>query len=309
MHVFYNNVGRGNNSLFHYVFTILLTITGYIFGQIPLYTAMYWSLSNNVDVGRDALEQFQKNPDFSILHIDKNIGFFLILIFFVFALLALYIGVRFIHKRNFMTLISPSGRFDWKRYLWSAISWFGLLLLVELAMYFYEPSNYIFRSPSLSFILLLLISVIILPIQTAFEEIFTRGYLLQSVAFNTRSVFIGFLVSVFVFAMMHGFNPETFKYGFWMMMSYYFSAAILLGLIVVFDRRLELAIGVHTATNMFGALLVSYKGAALQTDSIFLTNEINPLVLAIEIVVLGIFFLFISYKKYKWDILNSFKND
>ncbi len=309
MKAFYENVGKGNNSLFHYVFTILLTIIGYIIGQIPLYVAMWWSMRSHVDVGKEALAKFQKNPDFSILHIDKNIGFFLILLFFVFALFALYVGVRYIHKRKFLTVISGDGRFDWKRMIWGTLIWLSMLIIVEVSLYFYDSSNYIFRDPELSFLVLLLISVLILPIQTAFEEIFTRGYLLQSVVYNTRSIFLGFLVSIIVFSFMHGANPETFKYGFWPMMSYYISAAVFLGLIVVFDKRLELAIGVHTATNIFGALFVTYYGAALQTDSMFITKKINPVLLAIEICILGCIFLFISYKKYKWDISNSFNND
>ncbi len=309
MKAFYENAGKGENSLFHYVFTFLLTIIGYIIGQVPLYLAEWWSMNRYVDVGKEALANFQKNPDFSILHIDKNIGFFIILLFFVFALFALYIGVRYVHKRKFITLISADERFDWKRFIWGSFTWLGMLIIVEVSLYFYDSSNYIFRDPDWSFLVLILISVLVLPIQTAFEEIFTRGYLLQSVAYNSKSIFLGFLVSIIVFSFMHGANPETFKYGFWPMMSYYISAAVLLGLIVVFDKRLELAIGVHTATNIFGALFVTYYGAALQTDSMFITRKINPEILAIEIWLLGSIFLFLSYKKYKWDISNSFNND
>ncbi len=309
MKAFYENVGKANNSLFHYVFTILLTIAGYFTGQIPLYIAMRWSMNKHNDIGKEVLVEFQKNPDFSLIHIDKNTGFFLILLFFVFALFALYIGVRYIHKRNFMTIISADGRFDWKRFIWGTLTWLAMLAILEVLLYFYDSSNYIFRDPDWSFLVLLLISILVLPIQTAFEEIFTRGYLLQSVAYNSKSIFLGFLVSIIVFSVMHGANPETFKYGFWPMMSYYISAAVLLGLIVIFDKRLELAIGVHTATNIFGALFVTYYGAALQTDSMFISKKINPVILAIEICVLGIIFLYISYKKYKWDISNSFNND
>lgn len=100
---------------------------------------------------------------------------------------------------------------------------------------------------------------------------------------------------------MHGANPEIAKYGIWEMMSYYVFAAIILGLIVIFDDRIELAIGVHTATNMFGALFVTYRGAAIQTDSLFLTTEISPLFQAFEILVLGIVFIAIAKWKYKWD--------
>jgi len=305
--MFYRNVEKGSNSWVAYVFTVLFTVFGYIVGQTPMYIAMFYSLSKHKDVGKSTLERFQKNPDFSLLHIDKNVGFALILLIFVFAFLALYLSIKYIHKRNLLSVINSSNRLDWSRFIWSTLTWFGLLFVAEMVMFFINPENYIFRDPSLSFIFLVLISIFILPIQTAFEEVFTRGYILQSVAYNSKNIFLGFVISILVFALLHGANPETFKYGFWPMMSYYIIAAILLGLIVVFDRRLEIAVGVHTATNMFGAIIVTYEGAALQTDSLFITSKINPVTLAVEIFVLGIIFLFIAKRKYHWDIHKSFK--
>lgn len=305
--MYYKNVAKGSNSILAYIFTIGITILGYILGQIPMYIAMYYSMQKHEDIGVETLEKFSKNPDFSLLHIDKNIGFILILMIFIFALLALYVGVTFIHKRKFITVINSVRKIDWKRVFWSTSIWFGMLLFAELIMYFQNPDNYTFRDPNLSFLFLAFISLLILPIQTTFEEVFTRGYLLQSVVYNSKSVFMGFFVSILVFASLHGANPETFKYGFWPMMSYYIIAAVLLGLIVVFDKRLELAIGVHTATNIFGAMIVTYDGAALQTDSLFLTGSINPIAIAIEIFILGVIFLFIAKRKYKWNISKAFR--
>lgn len=262
----------------------------------------FYAMQKHNDIGSEALKNFQANPDFSIFHISKNLGLILMITIFLFAFAALLLSVRYIHKRKIITLISNDGKIDWKRIFWSTGVWFLLLILVEIGSYMLNPGNYEFRTPGISFFVLVLISLFLLPFQTTAEEVFTRGYLFQAVSYNSNSIFIGFLVTVIVFAFMHGMNPETVKYGFWPMMVYYVSAAILLGLIVVLDDRLELAIGVHTATNIFGALLVTYKGAAMQTDSLFMTKNISPVVLGVEIIILGIIFLLLARKKYNWNI-------
>ena len=307
--MFYKNVGKGENGLVHYVFTIILTILGYILGQIPLTIAIGVVMYNNDDVGASALAQFEQNPDFSLLHMDKNLGLLLILMSFVFAIVLLFIGVKYIHKRKIITLFNSSNRIDWNRVIWGTVVWFVLLAVVEVFFYFQNPEFYSFRKPDSSFIFLILISLLILPIQTTFEELFTRGYILQSVSYNSKNIFLGFTVSVFIFALLHGLNPETVKYGFWPMMSYYIIAGILLGLVVVFDKRLELAIGIHTATNIFGALMVTYDGAALQTNSLYITSKIDPVLLAFEMLFLGIIFIYVSAKKYKWNFSKSFHYD
>jgi len=304
---FYNDVGKGENGFIHYVFTIILTIFGYIVGYIPFYALMYYAISVDNGLGTKELEMFQKNPRFSTLNIDNNVGLFVVLLIFVFAIFALFLGVKFIHKRKITSLFNSVGKIDFKRIVWSTVFWFFLLSIAELVFYLLDPTNYSFREPNISFVFLILISFLILPIQTTFEEVFTRGYILQSVAYNTKNIYFGFIVSILVFALLHGANPETIKYGLVPMMFYYITAAVLLGLIVVFDKRVELAIGVHTATNMFGAMIVTYDSAALQTDSLFKTESIDPISLGFEIMILGIIFILVSSKKYNWRMKKAFE--
>ncbi|HEB61877.1 MAG TPA: CPBP family intramembrane metalloprotease [Bacteroidetes bacterium] len=300
--MFCKNVAQGRNGVIHYIFTILFTVLGYFLGQVPMLLAFNYQMNRHNDIGKNALLKFQENPDFSLFHISSNGGLFLMMMIFIFAFVALALSVKYIHRRSVVSLISNTMKIDWKRILWSTGFWFLLLFIVELLTLVIYPERYTFRKPDSSFFVLLLICIFILPIQTTFEEVFTRGYIFQAVSYNSKSIFWGLIVSIVVFAFMHGMNPETVKYGFWPMMSYYISAAVLLGLIVVFDDRLELAIGVHTATNMFGALIVTYEGAAMQTDSLFLNSKISPIVLALEIIVLGVIFLLFASRKYHWNI-------
>ena len=86
---------------------------------------------------------------------------------------------------------------------------------------------------------------------------------------------------------MHAMNPEIEEFGMGVMMTYYITVAIVLGIITLLDDGLELAIGLHVAVNVFGALIITYRGSAIQTDALFRTSAVYP-VLMIVMFLLGI---------------------
>ena len=299
---FISNVAKGRNGLFHYVFTIILVISSFFIGQFPLLAVIEIKRLRDSGITSDELNAFRSNPDFSLLDMDRNLGFFLLLLSFVVAFFVLLLCIRYIHRRSFLSLFSYDEKIDWRRILWSAGLWFLIILIGEAVMFLLQADNYTFNKPGLtSFAILLLIVILVLPFQTAFEELFIRSYIFQAIGYNTGSVVLALFVSTLTFGLLHGFNPEVSKYGFWPMMSYYLIAGIIMGLIVIFDRRIELAIGVHTATNAFGALFVTYKGAAIQTDSLFMISEINPIYYTLLFIIAGVLFIAIAGRKYKWN--------
>jgi len=93
------------------------------------------------------------------------------------------------------------------------------------------------------------------------------------------------------------------------MQFYYVSAGLFLGLITILDDSLDLALGVHAATNIFGALILSYEGGAMQTDSLFKTSTIDPIVMSIAFIATAIIFILICYKRYNWPSLQSLFQD
>jgi len=64
-------------------------------------------------------------------------------------------------------------------------------------------------------------------------------------------------------------------------------------------------LGVHAATNFTGAVFVGYEGAAIKTDSLFLTHEINPQLMTAGFVVISVIFLLITKYKYNWGSFNT----
>jgi uncharacterized protein len=128
---------------------------------------------------------------------------------------------------------------------------------------------------------------------------------MQGLAFFTRHKSAAILGSSIFFGLVHGTNPEVEEYGFWTMQSYYIVAGVFLALITVLDDGLELALGVHAATNIAGATLFTYKGSVLQTDSLFITEEIKPLVMLTGFIIASIIFILVCYKKYSWPPFSS----
>ena len=65
---------------------------------------------------------------------------------------------------------------------------------------------------------------------------------------------------------------------------------MILATVVLRDGRLELAIGLHAANNVFLALVANYEGSALVTESIFTAHELDPSYALVTLVLGGLAF-------------------
>jgi uncharacterized protein len=156
----------------------------------------------------------------------------------------LILGVAYIHRRPWRSLISRDLTIDWRRLVIGAAVegalLIGLLGLAQLLVG--EPR---FAAPGMSPWALLAILPLV-PFQAAAEEMLFRGYLTQALGRVARSrVLIAAVVGV-VFAALH-FNA----YGA-LTMPYLFGLSLIYSLVSLRDERIELTIGAHTATNWFG---------------------------------------------------------
>ncbi|MGB5226654.1 MAG: CPBP family intramembrane glutamate endopeptidase, partial [Eudoraea sp.] len=109
----------------------------------------------------------------------SNLFFFLLLLTFVIAFLTLYLTVKFLHQQSFLALSTSRKKIDWKRVafvftLWAIIS----VVFIGLDI-FLSQEDYVYNFQPGPFLVLLLIAVVLIPIQTSFEEYFLRGYLMQ----------------------------------------------------------------------------------------------------------------------------------
>jgi membrane protease YdiL (CAAX protease family) len=298
--MFIEQYKKGDNNWIYYLMTILMVPIGYIIFQMPLTGYLFYAVDKYDDVTAAQISEFESNPDFSLLHLDKSIGLILMIMMFVGVWLALFIGLRFLHKRPFLTLITPLKSINWSKILFSFGLFVGLSLFYDVISYGMYPEAYSLNFDLSNFIPLLIIGIIILPIQTTAEELFFRGYLLQGVVSWLKEPWIAVLITSILFGLIHGQNPEIQEYGVAPMMIYYIGAGIFLALITVFDNSLELAIGIHAAINFYAAVISSYSGAVLQTDTILKSNEMNPWLADFVMIIAFIIFMYICSKKYNW---------
>jgi hypothetical protein len=86
------------------------------------------------------------------------------------------------------------------------------------------------------------------------------------------------------------------------MQLYYVGAGLFLALIAYFDDGLEMPIGIHTATNLYGALFIKYEGSVLQTDTIWSMKNISVYFMVVAFYISAIFFIVLAAKRYGWNL-------
>ncbi len=209
--------------------------------------------------------------------VSKNITFALLLLTFLLACVCIYLVVKFLHKRAFLSIITSRASFSWKRASFGFFVWFSMALFLFLISYQQTPEEYVYSFDPTKFFPLLLICIVLLPFQTSFEELFLRGYAMQGVTAITGSRFLALLLPAVIFGLLHSANPEVFKYGFWIMMPFYIGMGLFLGIMAIMDDGIEMPLGVHFANNLTGALLVGMEDSALKTDALFVVKSYNPM--------------------------------
>lgn len=305
--MFLFNGEKGKNHWGLYILTVLLLIVAYSIGQVPLMTVAGSYLE---DSGSSlSLLEFFENPDFASIGMSSNLGFVLLLLMFVLAFIALYFLVATAHKKKFIDLINVESKISWSRILFGFGIWVLLLAFGEVALYLMNPDVYVWTFNAKSFIPLVLISLFVLPIQTSFEELFFRGYLMQGLYNLMKHKWAVMIVTSLFFMIVHGTNPEIKTFGLGVMLAYYFCAGLFLALVTVLDDRLELALGIHAAMNFYSAVFVGYSGGVLQTDSILKSTEMNATFMLVLFLVMAGLFVLIAYKKYGWNTNELFNND
>lgn len=298
--MYFKQAKDGENEWWMYLVTVLLLLFGYGVGQLPLLWVQSYALENHSDIGTAEVDRFAQTLDFSILHIDNNLGILLMFTIFIGATLFFLLAVKFIHKKSLKGLITHNYRINWTKVFFGLVVWLALLSIFELILYFVSPETYYLKANWDKVFILLLICITVLPIQTTLEELFFRSYVMKGIGLIARSKWIPLIITSLLFGLVHSSNPEISKYGIVPMQLYYISAGLLLGIITIMDDGLELAIGVHAATNIYGALFVCYDGSVLQTDSIWHVTDINAWVMAVIFIVSGIIFLLLSKKIFDW---------
>ena len=302
--MFLKNAYLGSNKWYLFLITLLLVVAGTIVGQLPLFFIVQ-AKAIQLGIDQTTLAKILETMDLSPLGLDQNLTIFLMLLSFIGGLAGLWVGVRFVHQKPFVAIISGAMKVSWRKIFFSFALWMALTMVVELVFYLIDPGVYSFQFEPRKFFVLLLIALFLFPLQTSFEELLFRGYLMQAFSLVGRYKWIPLLLTSVGFGLMHFMNPEVQAFGLGLSMTYYIGVGLFLGILTLMDDGLELALGVHAATNIYSALFVTFDESAVQTAALFHTSEVNMGWMLTGFVVAAVVFYAIVSKKYLWGPLSG----
>ena len=288
--MFIEQAYKGNTSLFRYLFIPV----GFMGFMALNYVALLTSEADTKELMTQMIDQLGANTVLVINLLPLVLGFFFMLFWY-----------KFILNLPLKSAISSRSRVDFKRIFFSFLLWgllVGGLLFIEILS---TPENYVWNFDKQKFMTFALIAVLLIPLQTSFEELLFRGHMIQGIGIHTKSRAAALMITSILFGLMHIANPEVGELGYGIL-TYYIGTGFLFGIITLMDEGLELVLGFHAANNLIGALLVSAEWTAFRVDSLYIDiskPEFN-FTMWIPLLVIYPLILLILAKKYKWSNWN-----
>lgn len=273
-----------------------LSLGLYLVMPLSFIGLMIWNYisSLNVDTNEimhQTINTIGVNGTFIALILPLSLGLFLV-----------WFWTKFLQNISIRELTTSRKKVDWKRIFFSFFLWGSITSLMIVGAYYAQPDNFVWNFNSEKFYIFLVLAILLIPLQTSFEEYLFRGHIMQGLGLATNSRLIPLLVSSFLFGIMHAANPEVDKVG-WIIMVYYIGTGLFLGIITLMDEGLELALGFHAANNLVSALLVTADWTAFQTHSIFkdVSDPSTGFEIVLPVFIIFPILLFIFSKVYKWN--------
>ena len=290
------------NQWWKYIVTFLFSFAGgNLIGSLPLLGVILYYETQGILSNPDNL------LDFSVYPISQNLNLALLLLPFAVNLILIALIAKRMHRRSINEIINGTKSIRWSKIFFSAIVWTTLMGSSLIYSYLVDKENFVFQLEWSTWLPLLVVSLLLIPFQTTFEEVLFRGYFAQGIGVWTGSRWLAILIPGIVFGLLHSANPEVKEFGFWIAMPQYVLFGLLFGLISVLDDGIECAMGAHAANNIFLSLFLTHDHAAFQTPSAFKVLKLNSELDLIFTVIIFLIFLFILHRAYQWNfsILNK----
>lgn len=279
-----------------YIAGLAIIIIVFVLGQIP-YTIIL--IAKAVEMGLD-LQKMDLNQTMGLL--ESNLNLFLMLLSYAAGFLGVLFVAKTLHKQSIRSLTTSRSKIDWKRFWFAFLFWGIISSGLVLVDHYMSPENYVFNFKLVPFLILAAIAIILVPLQTSFEEYLFRGYLMQGIGVLCKNRWVPLIITSSLFGLLHIANPEIEKLGY-ILLVHYIGTGFFLGIITLMDDGLELALGFHAANNLFTALLVTADWTAFQTNSV-LRDVSDPDIGSPEIfasvLIIYPILIFIFAKVYKW---------
>ena len=214
----------------------------------------------------------------------------------ILALPALWLVLKFLHRRSLRSLIAPTGRVHWKNYRRAMLFIIGFGLLSSLPVMLSGAASQ--QLPLMVWLPWLLPALALIFLQTATEELFFRGYLMQQLAARFHSRWVWWVLPAVLFGAMH-YNPAIYGSNTWLVVAAATLAGLIFGDITARSGDLSMAMGLHFANNILAVLILGVPGQ-LSSLSLFLQNidirdeaMIRAELLGSLAIMLGVYFVYL----------------
>lgn len=289
--MYIEQIRKQTNASWLYVVGVFILGIVLLIGNLPFGIVLMRKIGANA-TQLTMTEQLQVLP--------PNTTLFLLLLPFALVFGAILIVTKVLHKLSLRELITSRSKVDWQRIGFGFGSVLVASILMLIASYFIDPTSIQWNFKPKAFAVLVVISVLMVPLQTSAEELFFRGYLMQGLGRIFPMRLVPFVLSSTLFGLLHFANPEVDKLGDIILITY-LTTGFFLGAISLMDEGLELALGFHAGNNLFLSLFLTSDWTVFQTDSLFLdVSEPNVLMYIIGPLVIYTFLFLVYAKKYKW---------
>jgi CAAX protease family protein len=259
---------HGKNDWWRYVLSLVLILfMWFVVGSLPIVLLALlagWDGNPATAFANGGLSGF-----------DPVLVFVATFLTFVPLLLTTLVAVRFIHQRPVRTLITAAPKVRWSRLAAAFGAWLAISAVVSVVEELIYPGRYVLTFQPAAFLAALLPALILVPIQTSAEELFIRGYLMQGLGLVFRRGWVVAIITALIFASLHLANPEVAA-SLPLLAAYYLAFGLFAAMVTLLDGGLELALGIHTANNLFSVLFANYTGSAIQSPSIFTATVLDP---------------------------------
>lgn len=302
----YLNAGivHGLNEWWMYVLGIVAAMFGYFLAQLLMVFPLMATAINN---GLTVME-IQEHPEWLFdptkIGMNKNILLALVFSMFVFTFFGLMLVVRRVHRKTLTSIITAYDKVRFGRFFFAFGIWALFLIISVLLAYFLNRDEVMIQFDPVNFAFLVVVSVILMPVQTTTEELIFRGYLVQGLAQTFKNGIIPLAITSILFGLVHMTNPEAKAYGWVTMFPYYAIFGFFLGAITLLDEGLELAMGIHCANNLISSLLITSPNGVLKTDAIFVAKSEDPGSEFITWAIMALLTFIIFWRKYRWKNFN-----
>lgn len=185
----------------------------------------------------DLIQDFGSNTVFVMLIAPLSFSLFLVLGW-----------TKLVHSQSITSLTTSRKSIDWQRVFFSFALWGSITAAMTFTYVAIAPENYVLNFQLKPFLILAFLSILLIPLQSSFEEYLFRGHLMQGLGILAKNRWVPLIVTSVLFGLMHLGNPEVGKLGYGIMI-YYIGTGFFLGILTLMDEGLELALGFMPPTT------------------------------------------------------------